>query len=359
MIYSLIPPIERENVLANDIWRKAIVSDDVTVEDLITCLNSSGLKIVLIVDAQGKLVGTVTDGDLRRAFLRGVSRNTACSNVINKSAITVNVGVDLTVVRKIMHNQKIHQIPVISKSGMLVGLHTIDDFNEKSQLSNQVLIMAGGRGTRMKDLTLHQPKPMLKVLSKPILQHTIEHLVESGFKIINVSVHYLGNVIEEYFGDGSAFGCKIKYLREDQPLDTAGALSLMDGSITEPIIVVNADIIAKPNFRDILEYHQNEQAHATMAVSIYEWKNPYGVILTNGTLIDQYQEKPNTQTLVNAGIYVFSPLIINQVKQLSPIDMKNLFDWMKDNAFKCIAYPLHEKWIDVGRPEDYINLNFK
>jgi len=345
--------ITRDNYL----WQKIILLENSTFHEVLMSLNESGLKIVLVIDNEGTFLGTISDGDIRRAFLKGVTQNSLAKDLINKSAIKVLQNVKITEVQALMGLNKINQIPVIDDSGRLIGLHIGNDLTNQPELINQVIIMAGGRGLRMRSLTKSTPKPMLDFLGKPILHHTIENLVQAGFRNINISTHYLSNIIENYFKDGSEFGCNINYLKEIKALGTAGSIGLLEKNLNLPFIVVNGDLVTKIKYRAMLDYHYKEQSFATMAVSLFEWQNPYGVAETLGNEIINFYEKPVNYFLVNAGIYVFSPAVVNIVREIGACDINNLFERLRQNSLKTIAFPLHEKWADIGNPDDYRNLN--
>jgi len=200
---------------------------------------------------------------------------------------------------------------------------------------------------------------MLIVNGKPILSHIIERAASEGFQKVVLSIHYLGHKIREYFGDGSQFGLRIEYINEDSPLGTAGSLSLLDVIPTEPFIVTNGDIIADVGYLNLLDFHCRQRADATMAVSLHEWQNPYGVVQTKGLEIISFEEKPIVRNHINAGVYALSPIALKQLSPNQPCDMPTLFERMKKNSLCTLAYPMHEPWLDVGRPEDLLTAQNK
>jgi NDP-sugar pyrophosphorylase family protein len=216
-----------------------------------------------------------------------------------------------------------------------------------------MVIMAGGLGVRLRPHTESCPKPMLPIAGKPMLEHIIDRAKFEGFNNFVLAIHYLGNVIEDYFGNGSKFDVNIEYLREQTPLGTAGALSLFDRRPTAPFIVTNGDVITDIRYGELLDFHIRNGGSATMAVRVYEWQHPFGVVQTDGINILGFDEKPIARSHVNAGVYVLDPIALNHLSVGSRCDMPNLFDRLKSQSLRALAYPMHESWIDVGRPADY------
>jgi NDP-sugar pyrophosphorylase family protein len=212
--------------------------------------------------------------------------------------------------------------------------------------------MAGGKGTRLSHLTQNCPKPMLKIGDKPILQHIIEKAIDEGFNDFYISINYLGNLIEDYFGNGEQFGVSINYLRESSPLGTAGSLSKLEVSSNLPIVVTNGDVLTEVSYAQMIDYHHENGGTATLATRIHQWQNPFGVIETDGVKVISYTEKPTIESNTIAGIYVIESHIVAKVPKDEPIDMPYFLNHLRTAGAKIFAYPLHEKWLDVGHPED-------
>jgi len=336
-----------------DSWTKTLLSPVGSIGDAIKILNDTALRIVLVADSDLKLVGTVTDGDIRRGLLRDLTLASAISEVINTKPIVVPQNFAREVVLEIMSSHKIFQIPVVDEGLKLVGLHVRNEQNTHAARDNVVVIMAGGKGTRLLPMTEKIPKPMLRLGVKPILEHIIERAKAEGFNRFVLAIHHLGEVIEEYFGDGKSLGVNISYVKEKTPLGTAGALSLIEPKPSQPIIVTNGDVLTDVKYGDILDFHNHSNGKATMAVQVREWQNPYGVVNTDGIEITNYEEKPITRTLINAGVYVVNPTLLGLLTSSTPCDMPLLFELARARGMKTVAYFAHESWIDVGTHEDF------
>jgi NDP-sugar pyrophosphorylase family protein len=251
-----------------------------------------------------------------------------------------------------MNDNKILQIPIVDKDDFVIGLHLWDDISVQAKFSNIMVIMAGGRGSRLHPQTENRPKPMLLVAGIPILEHIIKRARSQGFNHFIIAINYLGQIIEDYFKDGHEFGVKIEYLHEDVPLGTAGALSLLSHKPERAFIVTNGDVITDINYSDFLEYHTVQNAAATVAVHTHEFQIPYGVVQINGLEVESYEEKPIVSSLINAGVYALDPDILDLITEPKFRDMPELLDISRELKKKVIVYPLHESWIDIGRPID-------
>ena len=332
-------------------WEKALVKSSSSIKEALVTIDQAAVQIGLVVDSNNTLLGTVTDGDVRRSILREVSLDSSVLEVMNTSPMVCNECTSTVLAHRLMRANQVNQLPVINGSGQIVGLHSLI-VPRSSKVPNQLLIMAGGFGKRLMPLTKMLPKPMIKVAGKPMLEHIIEKAKTEGFSNFLISVYYLDEKIRDYFGDGTNWGVNIKYLIEPEPLGTGGALTLIDPIPLHNIVVTNGDVISNVPFRKILNYHQEQAAGATMAVYNHEWENPYGVIETNGNLILEIKEKPVQKSKINAGVYVISPKLIKKLAANSALNMTDFFSLMIAKSEKVVAYPLHEKWLDVGRHED-------
>lgn len=335
-------------------WRTTVVALGSTIQQAIQSLETSGMQIVLAVSEDHKLAGTLTDGDIRRAFLKGLTLGSCIDEVIHRNPLVVPPEISRDLVLQLMQANKIHQLPVVDRDGMVVGLHVWDSIIAPAALDNLMVIMAGGRGTRLRPHTENCPKPMLEVGGKPMLEHIIERAKTDGFQSFIISLHYLGEMIEEHFGDGSRLGVTIEYLREESPLGTAGCLSIMQKHPAVPFIVTNGDVLTDIHYSDILDFHMRHNAMATMAVRQHEIQNQFGVVRTRGVEIEGFEEKPIYRSHINAGIYVLNPEALRQLEHKQRCDMPTLFERIKQNSGRTIVYPMHEPWLDVGRPDDLI-----
>jgi dTDP-glucose pyrophosphorylase len=334
------------------LWRKTLLPLKVTIKDVVNLLNKVALRIALITDESNVLIGTVSDGDIRRGLLKGLNLDSPIESIVKRNPIVVSPELSREKVLQIMASNNIQQVPVINERNEVIGLHRWNELNAPATHANLFVIMAGGRGTRLHPKTLNSPKPLLPLDGKPIMEHIIDRAKSQGFNNFIIAIHYLGNMIQDYFGDGEKFGVKIQYLNESNPLGTAGALSLLDPKPKSTFIVTNGDVMTDINYAEILNFHQQNNAGATMAVKAYEWQNPFGVVQTQGLEIIGFEEKPITRSYVNAGVYALEPLALNFLKKSETCDMPTLLKRIKQESNILIAYPIHEPWLDIGRPED-------
>lgn len=336
-------------------WKQTILSIDLKIKDAIECLQKTGLKIVLITDNNDKFKGTISDGDIRRGLLDNLSLESKLSKILHKDAFIAPEGTDLVLIKSLMSANKIFQIPIINEEEKIIGLHHWEQISSSAERPNYMIVMAGGMGKRLMPHTEHCPKPLIEVAGKPMLEHIIDQAKTDGFKNFIFSVNYLGYMIEDYFGDGSRFGVSIEYIKEDEPLGTAGSISLIKNKINSSVVVTNGDVITDIRYGEILDFHEKHQAIATMAVKVYEQQNPFGVVKTKGLEIMSLIEKPIRSDYINAGVYVLSPSAVKQMKKGSYCDMPDFFRNMIEAKKTTVVYPMHEPWVDVGRPDDLEN----
>ncbi|MDR2195945.1 MAG: nucleotidyltransferase family protein [Gallionellaceae bacterium] len=336
----------------NQLWRETLVPQGATIQQAIYSLDKSAMQIVLIVAENGQLLGTVTDGDIRRAFLRGLRLDSNIDDVIHRNPLVAPPEITRDLILHLMQANKIHQVPIVDSEGKVIGLHIWDSMIAPEPLDNLMVIMAGGKGTRLRPHTENCPKPLLEVGGKPMLEHIIERARADGFHNFLVSLHYLGEMIEEYFGDGRKLGVTINYLKEDTPLGTAGCLSLMPTRPETPFLVTNGDVLTDIHYNEILDFHVRQNAMATMAVRPHEIQNQFGVVRIKGVEIENFEEKPIYRSHINAGIYVLNPEALNQLEHEQHCDMPTLFERIKRSGGRTIVYPMHEPWLDVGQPYD-------
>ena len=342
---------------ADNLCSKAILLYDSVINEVISNLENSHIKIALIVDEDSKFLGTITDGDIRRGLLRGFGFNDPISLILNHNPIVVPPELGNESVKQIMVLNKIQQIPVINKLGKIVGIHLWDEISTHPKRTNLMIVMAGGLGTRLRPLTESCPKPMLQVSGKPILEHILDRAKLEGFSNFVFAIQYLGGMIKSHFGDGKNFGVQISYLSEESPLGTAGALSLLNPLPTSPFIVTNGDVISEIKYGDLLDFHCRNSANGTMAVRMHESRHPFGVVQTSGVNIIGFEEKPITRNLINAGVYALDPSSLSVLVKNQPCDMPTLFERLQEKSMRTVAYPIHESWLDIGRPDDYARAN--
>lgn len=342
--------------VTESIWREAVLSPSASIRQAITTLNDTGLQIVLVLDASDTLLGTLTDGDIRRGLLKGLTLDDAIEDVMRSNALVVPPEMARDMVLQLMQANRLRQLPVVNADHKVLGLHLWDEIAVQS-FPNSMIIMAGGLGTRLRPHTESCPKPMLPVAGKPMLEHIIERAKAEGFTHFIIAVQYLGHIIEEYFGNGERFGVRIEYLRETTPLGTAGALSLLAQRPELPFIVTNGDVLSDIRYGELLDFHARHAAVATMAVRLHEWQHPFGVVQTQGVDIVGFEEKPVARTHINAGIYALSPEALSGMAANSRCDMPTLFEQLQAEGKRTVAYPMHEPWLDVGRPDDLKRAN--
>ena len=323
-----------------------------TMKDVVENLTVSGLRLCLVVDGAGKLVGIVSDGDIRRGLLAGKGLGDPIVDVMNGNFVSASGAQGLAELGTLARARELTHIPIVDERGMATGLF-IDQVEEKQNafLQNTVVIMAGGMGLRLRPLTETTPKPMLSVAGKPMMQHTIEALKAEGLRNFVLSLNYLGEQIEQHFGDGSTFGVDITYVREKEPLGTAGSLSLLDQTFSDPIVVVNGDVLLSAKISDMLRYHTSHNAEITVGVKVLDTQIPFGVVNLDGSRITGISEKPVYRDFVNAGVYVMEPHIVEQLERGVRVDMPDIVGSTLGQG-AVVAFPLHETWIDMGRPED-------
>ena len=345
------------NTLVEERWRKAILPVNATIQQAIRNLDQVAIKIVLVVNEANELEGTISDGDIRRGLLRGLDLNSLIESVIHRNALVVPPEMGREMVMQLMEANKIQQIPVVDEHHHVVGLHLWDEITMRPVRPNLMVIMAGGMGTRLRPLTENCPKPLLPVAGKPMLEHIIERAKSEGFSNFVLATHYLGHMIEDYFKKGEHLGVRIDYLRERSPLGTAGALGLLKSRPDSPFVVTNGDIISDIRYGELLDFHIRHDAIGTMAVRVHEWQHPFGVVHTQGIEIVGFEEKPVARSHINAGVYALDPDALSFLDTDAHCDMPILFERLQSKAKRTIAYPMHEPWLDVGRPDDFQTAN--
>jgi len=337
---------------AQAFWEKVLLSQNACIKDAIRCLDASSLRIVVVINKQGKFEGTISDGDIRRGLLKGLDLGSSIEGVTHRNALVVPPAFGRDMVIQLMRSNHLQQIPVVDEHQRVVGLHVWNEITTPPVRNNLMVIMAGGKGTRLMPHTENCPKPMVLVAGKPMLQHIIERSQQEGFNHFVLAINYFGHMIEEYFGDGARFGVKIDYLREPASLGTVGALSLFARQPEAPLVVTNGDVITDIRYGELLDFHVLYDATATMAVRAHEWQHPFGVVQINGVDIIGFEEKPIARMHINAGVYALSPSALDVLIQGEHCDMPTLFERLQAKHLRTVAFPIHEPWLDVGKPED-------
>jgi NDP-sugar pyrophosphorylase family protein len=306
------------------------------------------------VDGDGRLTGVVTDGDIRRALLAGAALDSPLANVLTRDPVAVGPGESRAAVLDLMRARRISAIPVVAGRGMPVGLHLLHEFLERADRTNWAVVMAGGQGTRLRPLTDTVPKPMLRVAGRPILERIVLHLVGFGIKRIFVSLNYLGEVIETHFGDGSAFGARIEYLREDRPLGTAGALGLLPEPPTESLLLLNGDLVTSADLGGLLGFHASGAFDATIGYRRYLHTIPFGCLERDGSQVIGLDEKPTIEREVNTGMYALEPAVVGLVTRGEPMSMPDLIAGALAQGRPVGAFEIEDDWVDIGQREQLV-----
>jgi dTDP-glucose pyrophosphorylase len=340
-------------------WSEVLLKTSDSLEDAIKVLHVGGLRVSLVVDNKGKLLGTITDGDIRRALLNYVSFDSLVTNVMNHNPRVASASENRDDLLLMMRNEDILHVPIVDKDGILCGLETIQHLIKTPKFDNPVFLMAGGFGKRLLPLTKDTPKPLLKVSGKPILENILEQFISYGFHDFYISTHFKSEQIREYFKNGELHNISIKYVHEDVPLGTAGSLGLLPDNLPDlPIIVMNGDLLTKVDFTNLLDFHGKHDLEATMCVREYDFQVPYGVVEIDNYSIKDIKEKPVHSFFVNAGIYVLNRELINKVDGKSYLDMTDFLEKeLKSNGVS--AFPIYEYWIDIGKIEEYERANIE
>ena len=340
-------------------WKKNLLDKDSKIKDAIRILNQCKTKIVLVTENKFTLLGTVTNGDIRRNLIKGYTKEDSIIYAVNKKPLSIKSNYPSNKIFDLMIMNKINSIPVINNSKRIKGLYFL--LNHKNNLTKDTLflIMAGGKGKRLLPLTKKTPKPMLKISGKPMAERLIIKASKEGFKNFVFSVNYLSNKIINYFKDGKKWGVKIEYIKESKPLGTAGSLAHLENFKNKNIVVINCDVITNLNLNDFLIFHSTHKQIATVASIIHETKNQFGIIKTKGSRLVEIVEKPLQKNYVNAGIYAFNKKILKYITKNEKIDIHDLFKKLIKDKKKIIVYPLHETWTDIGVHQELKKVNKK
>jgi dTDP-glucose pyrophosphorylase len=333
-------------------WHACRIGPDAEIQEAMRQIQESELRVAIVTTDDDRLLGVVTDGDIRRGMLNGIGRDACVTQIMTEDPVTAREHDDRGAIVQMMKEHRVHQIPVVDAGAHVMRLETVDDVIAPETRPNPVVVMAGGLGTRLRPITEDCPKPLVEVGGVPILETLLESLSAQGFREVYLSVNYKSDMIEEHFGEGDDWDLEIQYLREQERRGTAGALSLLPERPTHPLLVVNGDLLTTLDFGRLLDFHQNRSVAATMCVRARDVEVPYGVVETNGYEISDIEEKPTNRYFVNAGIYVLEPDTLDEVPGDQFYDMTEHFQQLVDADETVTAYPIREYWRDVGQKGD-------
>jgi len=335
--------------------QKVIISPQVSIMEAIPLLDTAGMGLLLLCEGDRRLVGVLTDGDIRRAILNEVSFEESSILIASRNPLVASRRVSPSEALHLMDHSRdflVNHLPLVDADGRVVDLLLRSDLISEDQTAVSAVIMAGGSGKRLRPLTEKVPKPMLSVGGRPLMEQIIAQLRKAGIQQIAITTHYKPEKIAAHFGDGSNFGVRLNYVNEDRPLGTAGALGLMEKPNTS-LLVINGDILTQMNFRAMLAYHQKHKADLTVAVRKYDLKVPYGVIESDGAFVRELVEKPSLSFFVNAGIYLLEPSVYHYVPNGQHFDMTDLIQRLLEEQRPIASFPIVEYWLDIGQPADY------
>ncbi len=339
------------------VWKQALTSPSTPLLDVMRTLDSSTLQIVLVVNENRQLLGTVTDGDIRRGILAGISVEAPVEKIMNKTPRVCSANDSRETILSLMRTKKLHQIPLVDKDMRVKGLEVIDELIQNGERDNWVVLMAGGYGSRLRPHTDNCPKPLLEVGESPILEIIIKELRKYGLRKFYISLHYKKEMIRDYFGDGSKWDVRIEYIQEKKKLGTAGALGLLPEKTTSPLLVMNSDLLTNVNYSLLFDYHREHESSATMCVREYTVQVPFGVAKLDKHKLVSIEEKPSQQFFVNAGIYILEPSVLNLITPDQHLDMNELLEQLLQRKQQVSVFPIREYWLDVGRETDLEQAN--
>ncbi|PCI02470.1 MAG: alcohol dehydrogenase [Hyphomicrobiales bacterium] len=336
---------------------KVLLLADQPMRAAIEAIDSSGLKIAIIVDTNRQLLGMVTDGDIRRTLLTGRGLETPICEFMNTTPHTAFIGSERSVLLSRLRQEQILHMPLVDSEGVVHDLAYLPMLEQQPNRENEVVIMAGGLGTRLQPLTEKIPKPLVSVGGRPLIDTIIDRLVSQGLTQITLCVNYLGHLLKEHLGDGSRYGANVMFVHENKRMGTAGALSLLERRPKVPFFVMNGDILTSVDLMAMHDFHQESGAKATMAVNNFSHEVPFGVVELSGKRITSLREKPQYNYLVNAGIYLFDPEVLDYMPSDEFYEMNSFFDRLIEVNVPVVAFPLREHWLDIGRPDDLERAN--
>jgi len=331
-----------------DEWKKTILSTNCKIRNVAKNLSDTAMQICFIKNLNNEFIGTITDGDIRRGLLKGLKLSDNIKKIINRNSKFVNAKCTKFKANQIMKNLVVRHLPIIENK-KIIGIHSLKpNFASTKLIKKTFIIMAGGKGLRLKPFTNKIPKPMIKINNKPMMEHLIVKAKNEGFHNFVIVVHHLKDKIKRYFKDGKNLGVKISYIEEKTPLGTAGGLSLLNNKITDNFILSNADVISDIKFKDLIDFHIINSSSASVAVKVIDNKENYGLVKIKGVKVVGFDEKPLTKKFINCGVYVFSKKCLKEIKKNQKIDMISFLKTLKRKNNKIVAFPIYENWHDLG-----------
>lgn len=340
-----------------DKWQKILINPETSIIEAMKVIDATAMQLALVVGEDNLLMGTVSDGDIRRSILKGNSLNQPVKDIMHLEPTIAKSHEGREAIMAKMKMKHLRQIPLVDDKGCVIGLDVWDELIDVPTRDNIVILMAGGLGSRLGELTRDCPKPLLKVGNKPVLETILDNCREYGFHRFYIAVNYKAHMVKEYFGDGSRWNVDIRYLEEDKRLGTAGALALLPEKSDLPLVVMNADVLTKINFKHLLDFHDEHNSSATMCVREYEFQVPFGVVRIDSHQLKEIQEKPVHRFFVNAGIYVLTGDAVSLVPRNHYFDMPALFENLLKKGYETAAFPIREYWLDIGRTADFERAN--
>jgi dTDP-glucose pyrophosphorylase/CBS domain-containing protein len=333
-------------------WKDILISPETSILKAIEIIDAGAKQIAVVVDENCFLLGTVTDGDIRRGILKGIAFDNPVQQIMNRHPVVAGLNDGRENILAVMKLKDLRNMPVVDEHGRVVGVEFLNELIRPQLRDNWVVLMAGGLGSRLHPLTESCPKPLIHVGNKPILETILENFVEYGFRRFYISVNYMAEMVEDYFGDGAKWGVDIRFIREDTALGTAGPLGILPEKPVLPLLVMNGDLLTKVNFQQLLDFHQAHRSNATMCVREYDFTIPYGVARMEKHRLLDVEEKPVQRYFVNAGIYVLEPDTLELIPPGRYLDMPDFFKSLIASGFETSAFPLREYWLDIGRIDD-------
>ncbi len=334
---------------------KVIVPPALPIFKAMAAMDRAGMGILLLCDDDRRLAGVLTDGDIRKAILRGISLNEPCANIATSDPLcAVGEVDDIDALYLMDHGREyfVNQLPVVDAQGRVVNLILRRDLVNMDMLPLSAVIMAGGAGSRLRPLTEDMPKPMLPVGNRPLMEIIIDQLRASGIRRVNITTHYRADRISDYFGDGHNHGVDLNYVNEETPLGTAGGLRLLNAPL-EPLLVINGDVLTRVDFRAMLAFHRENNAALTVGVRSHSIQVPFGVLECDGSFVRAVREKPDVNFLVNAGVYLLEPDVFAYIPERQHYDMTDLIQHLLSEHRRVASFPITEYWRDIGQMKDY------
>ena len=338
-------------------WKNIALSETANIKEALQIIDKSALQIALVVDENNKLLGTITDGDIRRGFLNSLGLKDSVKKIYNRNPITAKVSDHKKKIQKMMKQKYVKQVPVVDDKGKILRIELLKNILQEEKRDNFVILMAGGMGTRLRPITNYCPKPLLSIGGKPVLEIILENFTNAGYHNIFVAVTYKAEMIENYLGDGSRWGITIQYLREKKRMGTAGALSLLPEKPESTLIVMNGDLLTNINFEQLVDFHKSNQAQATMCVRDYVFEVPFGVAHIDDHKLTRLDEKPVQRFFVNAGVYLLEPETLKLIPRNKYYDMTQLYQKMCQEKYEVVTFPIREHWMDIGQVKDLEQAN--